>query len=169
MAQTLYSKIKGFCTTQGNAPTVALALVYDATQHMLAHRDWDALAYFLGHAPSSMRGIARRIATEVIGGAELDVKSKVAKAHRCKVVWKLTDNMGPTDKMETLRQLVADGRGITSKEVREAFPAAAGEELSREEQIAAFAKRLKALEAKVKEEGFDMQDVMKVAHPEWAI
>lgn len=169
MAQTLYSKIKGFCTTQNKAPSVALALVYDAAQHMLAHRDWDALAYFLGHAPSNMRGIARRIAVEVIGGAELDVKSKVAKAHRCKVVWKLTDNMGPTEKMLVLKSFVEQGKGINSKEVREAFPSGAEEEKSRDELIQAFAKRLKALEDKVRDEGIRMEDVMKVAHPEWSL
>jgi hypothetical protein len=169
MAQTLFSKIKGFCTTQNNAPAVGLALIEQSIDHMMEHRDWDALAYFLGHAPANMKGIARRIATECIGGAEMDVKSKVAKAHRCKVVFKLTENMGTTDRMAELRAFVSQGKGLTSKEVREAF-SPAEEDKTRDELLVAYAKRLKALEAKIADEaGITWEDVMKKAHPEYAM
>jgi hypothetical protein len=142
MAQTVFGSVKSFCTTQENAPVKALALVLSATEHMIEHRDWDALAYFLGHAPSNMRSIAKRIAGEVLGGVTYDSTSKVAKAHRCKGTFKLGDNFGPTDKLETLRNLVNNGVKITGKEVKEAFPPAI-EEKSHEDLVKACAKALK--------------------------
>lgn len=142
MAQTVFSTVKSFCTTQENAPVKALALVLSATEHMIEHRDWDALAYFLGHAPSNMRSIAKRIAGEVLGGVTYDSTSKVAKAHRCKGTFKLGDNFGPTDRIEDLRSLVAAGAKITGKEVKEMFPPAV-EEKSHEDLVKACAKALK--------------------------
>lgn len=143
MAQTIYGNIKAFCTSQENAPSKALALVLSATDHMIAHRDWDALAYFLGHAPSNMRGTARRIVGEVLGGVTYDSTSKVAKAHRCKGVFTLGDNFGPTDKLQVLRDLVANGEKITGKEVAEAFPKAVADK-SHDELVQAMAKNIKA-------------------------
>jgi hypothetical protein len=169
MAQTLFSKIKGFCTTQNNAPAVGLALIEQSIDHMMEHRDWDALAYFLGHAPANMKGIARRIATECIGGAEMDVKSKVAKAHRCKVVFKLT---GRTWALLTACQSFGPGRTRQGSHVEgsEGSFSPPEEDKSRDELMVAYAKRLKALEAKIKDEdGITWDDVMKTAHPEYAM
>lgn len=142
MAQTVFATVKSFCTTQENAPAKALGLVLSATDHMIEHRDWDALAYFLGHAPNNMRSVAKRIVGEVLGGVSYDSTSKVAKAHRCKGMFKLGDNFGPTEKMDTLRALVAEGEKITGKKVKEAFPVAV-EEKSHEELVKACAKALK--------------------------
>jgi len=142
MTVTVYSSVKKFCTGQENAPAKALGLVLSATEHMIEHRDWDALAYFLGHAPSNMKSIAKRIVGEVIGGVKYDSTSKVAKAHRCKGTFKLGDNFGPTDSMAVLRELVENGEKITGKAVKEAFPPVVAEK-THEELVKACAKALK--------------------------
>lgn len=159
MAQTLFTQIKGFCTTQNAAPSKALALTLDAMDHMIEHRDWDALAYFLGHAPSNMRTPAKRIVAACLGGVKYDSKSKAAQAHRCRGIFTMGDNFGPTEKMEELRQLVADGEGITSKAVREAFPAPEREK-TREELKLAYVKRLKKAIEAAEEDGFKPEDIM---------
>lgn len=141
MAQTVFGTVKSFCTTQENAPVKALGLVLSATEHMIEHRDWDALAYFLGHAPANMRPIAKRIAGEVLGGVTYDSASKVAKAHRCKGVFKLGDNFGPTERLAELKALVDNGEKITGKAVKEAFPSVV-EEKTHEEKVKLFAKAI---------------------------
>ena len=156
MAQTIYGSIKSFCTTQENAPTKALGLVLTATEHMIEHRDWDALAYFLGHAPNNMRPIAKRITGEVLGGVKYDSTSKVAKAHRCKGVFKLGDNFGPTERLDELRALVANGEKITGKAVREAFPSAV-EEKTHEEKVKAF---VKAIQRRMENDGVAWDEVV---------
>lgn len=168
MAQTLFSQIKGFCTAQGAAPAKALSLTLDAMDHMIVHRDWDALAYFLGHAPSNMRTPAKRIVAACLGGVKYDTTSKLAKAHRCKGIFTLGSNFGPTERMEELRALVAAGEGITGKAVRQAFTPET-EELSRTELLATYAKRLKRMEEAMSEEGITMAEVYAIAHPEAAI
>ena len=158
MAQTVFGTVKSFCTTQENAPVKALGLVLSATEHMIEHRDWDALAYFLGHAPANMRPIAKRIAGEVLGGVSYDSTSKVAKAHRCKGVFKLGDNFGPTAKMETLRSLVNAGAKITGKEVKEAFPPVVAEP-SHDDLVPACAK---ALKRRMENDEIKMSEIMAV-------
>lgn len=156
MAQTLYGSIKGFCTRQENAPIMALQLVLQATDHMLEHRDWDALAYFLGHAPSNMRSIARRIVGEVVGGVRFDSTSKIAKAHRCKCVFKLGENFGPTEKLEVLRELVEASEKITSKAVKEAFPLSVTEK-THDEKLELF---IKAIRTRMDNDGLEWSEVI---------
>lgn len=163
MAQTVFGTVKSFCTTQENAPVKALQLVLSATEHMIEHRDWDALAYFLGHAPNNMRPIAKRIAGEVLGGVTYDSKSKVAKAHRCKGIFKFGENFGPTDKLDVLRALVSEGEKLTGKAVKEAFPAEASEK-SHEEKVKAFAK---AIQRRMESDGVAWEEIVAeiVAEP----
>jgi hypothetical protein len=145
---TVYSTIKTFCTTQENAPAKALNLVLASTDHMIQHRDWDGLAYFLGHAPSSYRGIAKRIVGAVLGGVKYDSTSKVAKAHKCKGTFKMGDNFGPTDRIAELRALVANGEKITGKAVKEAFPPFGDEKTDAEIFAATLKSVLKQLDNK---------------------
>jgi len=162
MAQTIFKSVKMFCTVQENAPAKALALVLSSVDHMLEHRDWDALAYFLGHAPANMRGISRRIVGEVLGGVEYDSTSKVAKAHRCKGQFKMGDNFGATDKIAVLRQLVADGEKITGKAVKEAFPSQT-EDKSHDEKVKAFAK---SIQKRMDNDGVKWEEIVAAMFPE---
>jgi hypothetical protein len=145
MSNTIFSQVKGFCTQTNGAPAKALSLILSSMDHMILHRDWDALAWFLGHAPANYRGPAKRIVLACLGGVTYDSQSKLAKAHRCKGIFKMGDNFGPTDKMEALRKLVADGEKLTGKAVSEAFPSLSEPvQKSEDEKAKALAKSLKA-------------------------
>lgn len=120
--QTVLNRIESFCKQQANAPIVATVLVRDAIEHFAEHRDWDALAYFIGHAPSAMSKMARIITGKVMTGVTLDTKSKAAKQHRCKCQFIIHDTFGLNqDPAYLLSRCVDDGFGLTSKDIKEAF------------------------------------------------
>lgn len=154
MAKTIFSTVKSFCTAQTGAPAKALALTLDSMDHMIEHKDWDALAYFLGHGPSNMRPIAKRIVAACLGGVEYDSASKVARSHRCRGMFKMSENFGPTDRMIELRALVDAGEGLTSRAVKETFPSQTPDK-TEAEVLASFVSKYKKLMTSIVEFGFD--------------
>lgn len=149
LVQEVSKWTKNWSAYQKNAGAVGLALVVRTVDHMFEHRDWTPVAALITGVDEKDGRILRAIVGQVTGGLTI---VKDAKAdYGIKIT--MAANAGPTDLMEDLRQLVADGCSFRGKEVQEII-------LAKEPKPADFANYLKAVFRKVEKEHWSVVDLI---------
>lgn len=145
-------QVKAFIRSHKGHTQKALAITLAGIDHMLDHRDWDGLAMLVKDTEGKMGTQIRAIINNTVGGVTLSAD----KNHHTGMRFKLGDNFGPTEKLDVLRDLVAEGETIFSDRVNE---------LLGKEKTEPKAKSLEEVRAHVKQfaakHGFSIDDLIE--------
>ena len=114
---SLIAQVRAFTTRSNNAGTTGLAMLEKSIDHMFKHGDSTPLAWLLAKIDNRDASILRAVVGQCVGGISLVSSSKEAKEQPSGLLIKVGDNAGPTEKMDTLRQLVEAGESFRGKEV----------------------------------------------------
>jgi hypothetical protein len=119
---SLLKRVKAWQTGQAKSGATGLALVLDTVELMVSsEKDWGPIATFIGLSDTQAGAMARMIVGQCVGGVSIS-KATVKNPHPSGYRFKLGENFGATDKLDTLRQLVEDGVSIRSADaIKTAF------------------------------------------------
>lgn len=150
---TAIKQAQGYVRGQLKGGSTGLALTLQFIEHMLEHGDWTPLAWMVGKLEKRDGARIRAIIGSVVGGVTIVTAGKEAKAQPSGVLFKMSDNAGPTKNMETLRSLIEEETSFRSAKVQK-------ELLGKDPapfDLKAYAKRFAA---KMDKEGFSFKDLM---------
>lgn len=103
---------------------LGLSHLMDSIEHACEHKDWTPLAALLTGTEGADKTRMRAITGKVLGGTKLVTTSKEAKESTYGLVIKGFEkggNAAMTERMDTLRDLVASGESFRGKAVSEAL------------------------------------------------
>jgi len=142
---SLTQKVKTFCTSQKNAPNVALSLTAECIAQAINNQNSSPLAILVKNAPKGMP--IRHVIGVCVDGIKIDTTSKKAKAHPNKCIVSMEE--AKTTKLhDVLVGLVAENESIKGTRVKE-------ELLGITPPVADFDKYVKTVLAKLTKEGWD--------------